>query len=43
MLNIDPARERTGEIPDEFLKGRGRLEGIATEDFEQRFGFGLQT
>jgi hypothetical protein len=43
MLNVDPARERADEIADEFLKGRGRLERIAAEDFEQRFGFGLET
>ena len=43
MLNVDPTRERAGKIADEFLKGRRRLEGIASEDFEQRFGFGLET
>ena len=43
MLNVDPTRERAGEIADEFLKRRGRLERIATEDFEQRFGLGLET
>ena len=43
MLNADPARERTDEIPDEFLKGRRRLKGIAAKDLEQQFGFGLET
>ena len=42
MLNVDPTGECAGEIADEFLKGRRRLEGIAT-DFEQRFGFWLET
>jgi hypothetical protein len=43
MLNVDPAQERACEIAEEFLKGRRRLEATANEDFEQRFGFGLET
>ncbi len=34
MLNVDPARERAGEIAYEFLKGRGRLERIGAQNFE---------
>ena len=34
MMNVDPARERAGEIAYEFLKGRGRLERIGAQDFE---------
>src|SRR5438552_4107618 len=41
-MDVDPARIGTGEIADERLETRRRLEGIALENFEKRLGLRLQ-
>jgi len=43
MVDVDPAREGAGEIAEEFLKGRGRLEVIVAQDLQQGLGFGLES
>src|SRR6266702_4161282 len=42
VMDVDPARIGTGEIADELLETRRRLEGIAFENFEKRLGLRLQ-
>src|SRR3954465_182411 len=43
MVDVDSPREGSVEIAEELLEGRRRLEGIGAEDFEQGFGFRLQS
>jgi len=42
MVDVDAPREGSGEIADELLEWRGRLEGIGAKNVEQGFRFRLQ-
>src|SRR5258706_15617011 len=43
MVDVDPARECSGEVSDGLLKRRRRLKGIGAENLDQSLGFGLET
>jgi hypothetical protein len=43
VVDVDAAREGAGEIAEEFFERRRRLERIDAEDFEQGFGFGIES
>ena len=43
MLNVDTARIRTGQITNELLISRRTLERVDFKNFEQFFGFWLQS
>ena len=42
VLDVNPARVRTGEVADEFFIWRRGLVGIFTKHGQQDFGFGTQ-
>lgn len=42
MVNVDAAREGSGEIAGRLLEGRRRLERIGAENVQQCFGFWFQ-